>query len=533
MEISKNMNKNSKNFIPPHRHFKVLKTFVFSRILIVALLLIVQIAIFMLPVFLYVPNAKHLFKVSIALSLLFCFYLVNSPGKNEFKIAWLIPVLILPVFGIGLYILFKRNLPGTNFSKRLKKVKAYSRPFLADIETEKKALELYPKVKDISTYLKDTEGYSTFTDTSTKYFSCGEDFFPSAMEDLKKAKKFIFLEYFVIEESSMWNKILELLAQKVKEGVEVYVLYDSLGSVAYSTRRYENYLRSLGIKAKIFSPFIPVYDTALNNRDHRKLLEIDGLVAYTGGLNISDEYINLNHKRFPYWKDSAIRIEGPAVRTFTVTFLQVWYLQAKKNEFVFSDFDRFVNVPKNLQNEGGIVIPYGHDAYSTSDIAENVYNYILSKAHGYVHITSPYLVIDNTLLNSMIFAAKRGVEVSIIVPQKYDHFLTYCVGRKFIKQLIENGVHVYAYKKGFIHSKNFVSDDKRGTVGSINLDYRSLFHHFECGVYLYQTETVAEVEMDFQEALKDCEEITSDVYKKYPLKVKLLGWFFKVFAPLL
>ena len=527
------MNKNSQQSRALHRRLKTLKTLVFSRILIVVLLLLVQIALFMLPVFLYLPYVRNFFQVSIVISLLFCFYLVNSPGRNEFKIAWLIPVLIMPFFGIVLFFLFKKNFFGTQFSRRLKKIKDYSRPFLSDIETEKKALEIYPKVKDISNYLKNSAGFSTFTNSETKYFSCGEDFFPVMLEDLKKAEKFIFVEYFVIEESFMWSKVFEILVEKAKSGIEVFVLYDSLGSVALATHRYENFLRRQGLNAKIFSPFIPVYDTALNNRDHRKLIDIDGQVAYTGGLNISDEYINLNHKRFSYWKDAAIRIEGPAVRTFTVTFLQLWYLQAKKSELNFSDFDRFVNVPRNQKDVGGIVIPYGNDAYSESDIAEDVYNYILSKSHDYVHIITPYFIIDNTLMNSMIFAARRGVEVSIIVPEKYDHFLTFCVGRKFIKQLIVNGVRVFAYKRGFVHSKIFVSDDKRATVGSINLDYRSLFHHFECGVYLYQNETVSEIEMYFQETLKYCKELTPAEYKKIPLVVRLTGWIFKVFGPLL
>ena len=527
------MNKNSQQSRALHRRLKTLKTLVFSRILIVVLLLLVQIALFMLPVFLYLPYVRNFFQVSIVISLLFCFYLVNSPGRNEFKIAWLIPVLIMPFFGIVLFFLFKKNFFGTQFSRRLKKIKDYSRPFLSDIETEKKALEIYPKVKDISNYLKNSAGFSTFTNSETKYFSCGEDFFPVMLEDLKKAEKFIFVEYFVIEESFMWSKVFEILVEKAKSGIEVFVLYDSLGSVALATHRYENFLRRQGLNAKIFSPFIPVYDTALNNRDHRKLIDIDGQVAYTGGLNISDEYINLNHKRFSYWKDAAIRIEGPAVRTFTVTFLQLWYLQAKKSELNFSDFDRFVNVPRNQKDVGGIVIPYGNDAYSESDIAEDVYNYILSKSHDYVHIITPYFIIDNTLMNSMIFAARRGVEVSIIVPEKYDHFLTFCVGRKFIKQLIVNGVRVFAYKRGFVHSKIFVSDDKRATVGSINLDYSSRFHHFECGVYLYQNETVSEIEMDFQETLKYCKELTPAEYKKIPLVVRLTGWIFKVFGPLL
>ncbi len=527
------MKRKSQNSRALHRRFKTLKTLVFSRILIVVILLIIQIALFATPFFLSIKYQHYFFQASIIVSLLFCFYLVNSPGRNEFKIAWLIPVLILPFFGIALFFMFKSNIFGTTFSRRLKKIKDYSRPFLEDISNEEKALSIYPKTKDISIYLKNYAGFSTFTDTESKYFSCGEDFFEEMLQDLKNAKKFIFIEYFVIEESVMWSKILEILLQKVKSNVEVFILYDSLGSVALATHRYERYLKSFGLNVKIFSPFIPVYDTALNNRDHRKLIDIDGTIAYTGGLNISDEYINLNHKRFDYWKDSAIKIQGPAVKTFTVTFLQLWYLQTKKSDLSFKDFDRFVNIPKCNKDCGGITIPYASDAYSKSAIAENVYNYILSKSHNYVHIITPYFVIDNTLMNSMIFAANRGVQVSIIVPQKYDHFLTFCVGRKFIEQLIKNGVHVYTYDKGFIHSKIFISDDNRATVGSINLDYRSLFHHFECGVYLYQNKTISQIEMDFQETLKDCTTFTLQEYKKIPLIIRLTGWFLKVFAPLL
>lgn len=527
--------KTNKSSKAPHRRFKPLKTFVFSRIFIVVSLLIIQIAFISAPAFIYykTPAAQYAFQISILVSLIFSFFLINCPGKNEFKIAWLIPVLIAPFFGIILYLLFKKNPLSSKFERNLKKIKTFSMAYYADINNEEKALNIYPKITDISRYLKYNAGFYTFTETSTHYFSSGEKMFPSLLEDLKKAEQFIFVEYFVIEESFMWQSILDILTEKSKKGVEIYILYDSLGSVSLATHSYEKYLQRLGFKAKIFSPFRPVYDTALNNRDHRKLINIDGKIAYTGGTNISDEYINKIQKRFSYWKDSAIRIEGPAVRTFTVSFLQLWYLQQKKSDLSHNDFDRFVNIEKNQQETNGIVIPYGDDAYSGSDIAEDVYNYILAKSHKYVHIITPYLVIDNTMMNAMVFAAKRGVEVQLIVPAVYDHLLTFCVGRKFIKQLISNGVHVFTYNKGFIHSKIFVSDDKRATVGSINLDYRSLYHHFECGTFLYQTKTIAEIEMDFQETLKDSTELTYRKYKKIPVIIRLLGWIFKVFAPLL
>lgn len=516
------------------RRFKPLKTFIFSRMFAIFTLLLVQINIFALPViFCYTRYLKIIMLTGVIFSLIFCFYLINSPGKNEFKIAWLFPIMIMPVFGISLYLMFKTNRRGSRFIKKLKKIKCYSLPFLADLTTETKAYNDFPELDDISTYLKNNAGFSTFTDTETKYFSSCESCFPQILSDIESAKKFIFLEFFVIEESTMWFEILKRLSQKANEGLEVFVLYDSLGSVSLATKKYENYLKELGIKAKIFSPFTPVYDTGLNNRDHRKLINIDGKIAWTGGFNISDEYLNLNHKRFDYWKDSGIRIEGPAVRTFTTTFLQLWYLQNNKTDLNFQDFDRFVNIERVIKPANGAIIPYGDDAYSGSDIAEDVYNYIFAKAKKYVHIMTPYFVIDNTMMNAMVFAAKRGVNVELIVPTHYDHFLVYAVGRRFIRHLINNGVHVYTYEPGFMHSKIFVSDNIRATVGSINVDYRSLYHHFECGTYLYNSSTIEEIEKDFQKTKSLCSELTFRRYKKIPTGTRLTGWIFKVFAPLL
>lgn len=528
--MAKNKSHSSKAI---HRRFKPLKTLIFSRIFIVCLLLILQATFFAVPLYFFYPYMRYVFQFGFTISLLFSFYLVNSPGKNEFKIAWLIPVLIMPVFGILLYLFFKMNRGGSRLSKNLSKIKTFSLPFMADISSHNKTLSSYPKVKDISNYLKENGGFYSFTNTETKYFSSTEEIFPEILKSLETAKKFIFVEYFVIEESSMWDQILSILLQKASQGIEVYLLYDSLGSVTLATKKYQCYLNKLGIHAKIFSPFTPIYDTGLNNRDHRKLINIDGTTAFTGGFNISDEYINLKHHRFNYWKDSGIKIEGPAVRTFTTTFLQLWYLQNKKTDLTFKDFDPFVNIEQTLHKENGAILPYCDDAYSGSDIAEDVYNYIISRSHQYIHIMTPYLVIDNTMMNALVFAAKRGVQVQLIVPNKYDHLLTFSVGRRFIKQLINNGVQVFTYTPGFIHSKIFISDDKRATVGSINLDYRSLYHHFECGTYLYKSKTIADIEFDFQQTLKQCSPLTIKEYKKIPLAIRLTGWIFKVFAPLL
>lgn len=529
------MNKKQKE-LKLKKNNKFLETLIYSKLLMIIILLLIQFALFAIFCLKLEPYTKYFIGGSIALSLLFATYLVNSPGKNEFKISWLIPVLILPVFGISLYFMYKLNFGGFSLNKKLQKIKQNSKNFFLDSPENKKALSIYPKVEDISTYLMKTGNFPPFTNTSTEYFSAGEYMFPQILKDLKSAQKFIFLEYFIIEPSTIWDNVLQILKEKVQNGVEVRLMYDSLGSIAFSTNAYIDYLNSLGIKAQIFKKFVPIFDTGLNNRDHRKILVIDGKIAYTGGINISDEYINLNHKRFDYWKDTGIKIKGPAVRSFTSMFLETWNIQIpqkEKNNFVLEDFSKYIETSFPEVPQSGVVIPYGDDAYNNEDIAENVYNYILSKSHDYVHIMTPYIIIDNSLMNSLIFAAKRGVEVSLIVPSHYDHYITFCVGRKFIKTLIQNGVHVYGFDPGFIHAKVFVSDGNRGTVGSVNLDYRSLDHHFECGLYMYKTNVISDMEKDFQETKKRCTEITMDIYKKYPLHQRVLGWFFKIFAPLL
>lgn len=526
----------------PQRRLKALKLIVQSKVIFIILLLILQLVLLAVVVFHFYKYSKYLGWFSFALSSLFLTYLMAKRGKNEFKIVWIVPVLFLPVFGISLYFLYKINGGRRKLKRNLKTVKDLAKPVLDEFGETEAIAEKYPKVGDITNYLKKTGNYPAYTSVTEKYFSCGEEFFADLKPRLQEAKKFIFIEYFIISPSQTWLEILDILKEKAKNGVEVRVLYDSIGSVMYSTKKYEKYLAKFGIKAKVFIPFAPFFDVEMNNRDHRKILVVDGETVYTGGLNISDEYANLTHPRFDYWKDIAIRLDGKAVESFTVMFLQLWNVANKCTENV-EDYKKYTSEPLVSKNEiaaknasegkNGVFIPYGDDAFSGEDIAENVYLYILSKAHDYVHIMTPYTIIDNTMFNVMAFAAKRGVEVSVIVPHFYDHYITFCVGRTYIKSMIECGINVYEYNRGFVHAKSFVSDANRATVGSVNLDYRSLYHHFECGVFLYRTKEIHAIEKDFQETLKDCTKITMATYKKIPFHTRVIGWCFRLFAPLL
>lgn len=460
---------------------------------------------------------------TVIISAAFCSYLANSSGKNEFKLVWLFPVVLFPVLGIFLYILYHNNGGGKWLKKELETVKEKNKKyFTGDSFSE----------SDMSVYLKKFGNFPSYKNCRLDFMESGEKFFEKLLEDIKNAENYVFLEFFILYPDSAFERLIELLKEKVAQGVEVRMMFDAFGSIALSTKRNLKYLRSLGINAVIFLPIVPFFSTHQNNRDHRKIAVIDNRIAYTGGVNIADEYMNYIHPRFDYWKDTGIRIEGPAVKTFTGMFLENWNISTRKKDRS-EDTDWFFQKTESSFPENGITIPYGDDALNNEDLAENIYMNILGKAEKYVHITTPYFIVDNGLKEALCFAASRGVEVKMILPAKADHFITFCVGRVCLKELIECGVQVYEYLPGFIHAKEFISDDCRATVGSVNLDFRSLFHHFECGVYLENTNMTAIMEEDFNNVLSQCHQITIDEYKKISKTKRFIGWCFKILGPMM
>jgi cardiolipin synthase A/B len=506
----------------------VVKSFIYGRVVLIFVLLFFQLFLFLAFSLWLEPYTKYFFGSGLAASLVFLVYLFNSEGKNEYKMAWMLPVMFFPLFGIGLYVLMHiEDLPH-KLKKQIKLLKRetehiISLPDFADMPV------LYPEIRDLVVYLKNEALSPPYTNTDIRYFSNGESAFPVMIDCLKNAKKFIFIEYFIINTGCMWDAILNILIQKAAEGIEVRVMYDALGSVAISPVNYENYLKSLGIQAKAFIPLAPVVAAYLNNRDHRKICVVDGECAFTGGINLSDEYINKMRKITYYWKDTVIQVKGKAVRSFSGMFLQLWDLI----NYTPDNLDTYLEVPYISYNTPGITIPYGDNAYNKKDIAENVYCYILAHAKKYVHITTPYIILDNQIMNALIFAVNRGVEVSMIVPRHIDHYITYCTGRTFIKTLTDRGVRIYEYTPGFIHAKMFISDDTTAVVGSINLDYRSLYNQFEDAVFMYKCPVIAEIEKDFRETQIQCTEITGEVYKKSPAFKRIVGRVFRLCAPLL
>lgn len=509
-----------------------------SHLFLILFLLLVQFAFYIFLCLKIVPYTRFMFLGNEILGVIFVCFLVNSSGKNEFKLAWMLPVIALPIFGISMYFLTKHNTGWTRIKRKLIKTKKITNEQTRRVLSESQISRLPADndIKDLESYALTTEFFPAFTKNRTKYYSSAEEAFPFMLTELKKAQKFIFLDYFIIDISQMWDQIYSILKTKAEEGVLVRVLFDSIGSINIASKSFCRFLADNGIEAREFMPMIPVFNTGLNDRDHHKIMDIDGRICFTGGANLTDEYINLRHTRFAYWKDSVISVEGSAVISFTKIFLQIWHTQEKKvlSQKVGLDAKKFLTLNNQTFEEEGVVLPYADDGYNGEELAENVYRYILCRAKKYIHITTPYLVLDNNFLSELIFAARRGIEIEILFPAHYDHFLTYCVGLRFVKILIKNKIKVYFYEPGFIHAKNFVSDDEIGTVGSINLDYRSLYHHFECGVLLYESPTLKMIEDDFQKTKAKCTLVTPEIFKKRVNPVEMiLGWMARIFAPLM
>ena len=373
-------------------------------------------------------------------------------------------------------------------------------------------------------------GYPIYENTSVKYFPLGDDKFEEMKIQLEKAEKFIFMEYFIVEEGKMWNAILEILERKAKQGVDVRFMYDGMCCLVLVPYSYPKKLQEKGIKCKMFQPIRPALSTEQNNRDHRKILVIDGHTAFTGGVNLADEYIN-QKEVYGHWKDTAVMIKGDAVKSFTIMFLQMWNITEKED----CDYNLFLNRTAKPEKQGnyGFVMPYGDSPLDNEYVGENVYLDILNTAEDYVHIMTPYLIIDNEIITALKYSAKRGIETTIIMPHIPDKMYAYLLARTFYQELIEAGVNIYEYTPGFVHAKCFISDDKKATVGTVNLDYRSFFLHFECGVFMYGNDEIANIEKDYQETLKKCQKITIEDCKHYPIVKKVAGRVLRLIAPLM
>lgn len=498
----------------------------FSRIGLVVILILLQIFILLSIYFWFSSHFEKFALAQFIFSVGMIFYLFNCSMDSTAKLTWLFLIMLFPVPATIMLWISQKDI-GHNYTKELiAKLIADSRDKIEqDMELLDRPEIVESGTDDLSRYLCRSGKFPVYENTQVKYFPLGEKKFEAMIAELKKAEKFIFMEYFIIDEGYMWGSILKILAEKAAQGVDVRVLYDGMCEVSLLPHDYSKRMEKLGIKCRPFTPLRAFVSTEYNYRDHRKILVIDGKVAFNGGVNLGDEYIN-RIERFGHWKDTAVMLEGEAVQSFTLMFLQMWNTGEKEPAWDECSI-------KHSAESDGYVIPYGDCPLDEDKVGEMVYMDILNRAKSYVHIMTPYLILDNELETALKYAAQRGVDVKLILPGIPDKKAAYSLAKSYYKSLVDAGVKVYEYTPGFVHAKVFVSDDAKAVVGTINLDYRSLYHHFECATYMYRTSCISEIADDFEDTLSKCREVTPETIKNEKLSYKLLGGIMKVFAPLM
>lgn len=471
--------------------------------------------------------------VMVILSCVFSFcvllYVINREEIPELKLPWLILILLLPVFGAYIFILFN----GNEQTKKLKKAFDKTSEKLSPYRQQNPAIEVLQE-QNTDAYLQANYLYRTAdmpyrNCSKVTYYRIGEEFFAALLEALDKAEHFIFMEYFIIEQGIMWDSIHNILAQKVKQGVKVNVIYDDFGCMNKLPQHYYRELTNEGIGCIPSNRFKPVLSQIHNNRDHRKITVIDGIVGFTGGINLADEYINA-YSKHGHWKDSAVKVEGEAVKNLTMLFLSAWNMQNK----AMLECKPYLDVQPPAYQSGGAVIPYGDGSQSIYQdcIGRNVYLNMISAAKKYVYITTPYLICDFAIMDALRTAAKKGLDVRIITPGIPDKKLVWLMTRSNYEPLVRDGVKIYEYIPGFIHAKNFICDGMYAVCGTINLDYRSLVHHFECGVWMYNVDAIGDMTVDFIDTMAQSDIITTEK-AKLTAPQKLIRNIMKIFFPLL
>lgn len=515
------------------KKIKVLFRIVFGRTAFVVLFLLLQIG-FLFSCFRWLSNyLVYIYGGMLALTALVVIYILNEKSNPSFKLAWVIPVLVIPVFGTFLYLFVQFQIGTKWINRRLKDAGDETSPYLEQNPVAEKRLKKVSRDKaNLAVYLKNCGGFPVCQNTSVRYFPLGDAMFPEFKQQLKNARKFIFMEYFIIERGKMWGEILEILEEKAAQGVEVRVMYDGMCCMMLLPYHYPQVLEKKGIRCKMFSPIKPTLSTHQNNRDHRKICVIDGHTAFTGGINLADEYINAV-ERFGHWKDTAVMLQGEGVQSFTMMFLQMWNITERQKE----NYGKYIYPGEELLNDAkpelGFVIPYGDSPLDGENVGERVYMDIINQARDYVHMMTPYLILDNEMVTALTFAAKRGVDTVLMMPHIPDKKYAYLLARSYYPELIEAGVKIYEYTPGFVHAKVFVSDDETAVVGTINLDFRSLYLHFECGVWIHKNPVVDAIEEDFLETLKKCRQVTLEDCRRYPFLPKFAGRMLRLIAPLM
>ena len=506
----------------------------FSRVVVVGVAILAQ--ILWIIGFTYLLGSKYQWFAAFIqlLCIVAVLGIANKRINPSYKLAWTILILAMPLVGMTIYLMFGKSRLAKAVEDSFEKAVEISAPIMQEQTAYRGELEKADfQMNKQSVYLRDYAGCPVYQNTATEYFPVGELLYQRMIEELKKAEHFIFLEYFIIDDGEMWKTILDILEEKARIGLDVRLIYDDMGCVNTLPSRFYEEIRARGIQCEVFNRFLPVASVVLNNRDHRKIMVIDGHTGFTGGINLADEYIN-RKVRFGHWKDTGVMLKGEAVWSFTVMFLQMWSVIRRDTRELqnISQYQTHSYYKGNFENDG-FVQPYNDTPLDHETVGENAYLNMINQAKKYVYIFTPYLIIDNEMMTALCLAAKNGVDVRIVTPGIPDKKMVFMLTRSYYEQLIDAGVKVYEYEPGFLHAKSFVCDDEAAIVGTINLDYRSLYLHFECGVWMYRSRAVMQVKEDVLDTLEHSREITKEFCRSWNTGIRLTQSVLRLLAPML
>lgn len=505
--------------------FSKLSKIIFKRSVIIGAAIFLQLLLLVFLLWKMASQFVYIYTVLVIFSLAAVIYVVGDRTNPAYKLSWSILILAFPFLGGVLYILFGTSKISWSMKKSLMNLKNVEH----DEDLCKENLkEIKEKDENIFRQISYTalRGFPIYKNVDIKYLPTGESKFEALKIELKKAKKYIFIEYFIISKGKMWKEILDILIEKVNEGVEVRIIYDDCGCKDLHIG-YDAYLRSLGIKCRIFNPLRPSLTITMNNRDHRKIVVIDGVTGFTGGINIGDEYIN-EVELHGHWKDCAVMVKGQAVKTFVHLFFEMWNLIKNDGEKI-SDYYGSYAVPAL---HDGYIQPYGVEPFN-EPLGENIYLNMINKAKHEVLIYTPYLILTSELVTALTLSAQSGVKVTVVTPGIADKWYVHTLSRAYYPQLIQAGVEIYEYAPGFIHGKLVICDGELASIGTINFDYRSLYLHFECGVIIYNARIINEMKKDFSGTVEKSRFITLEDCKKIPLRTRIFRSILRLFAPLM
>lgn len=495
-------------------------------------LILLQLALLLAILSNLLERVDLFFSITYVLSGITVFYILSREENPAYKMIWVILLLAVPVFAVPFYIIFGNKRDSKKVARQVALYNQYVRNEDA-AECSSRAAEVRERLRSYSRsysrqsdYIWNLTRSCVYDRTSASYYPTGEAAFIAILEDMRKATRFILIETFIIDFGYLWDSVLDVLKKKVQQRVEVYLLYDDVGTIKNFPPHYQRTLSETGIKVAVFNRLRAHLNPRLNYRDHRKLIIIDGDIGYTGGINIADEYIN-RKIRFGHWKDTAVRLHGDAVISMTMMFFQQWGFTTKE----YIDIHEFS--PRTNEPGDGFIQPFGDSPLDTYNIAENAYIQMINHANNYLWLTTPYLILDTQMITALTLASESGVDVRIITPSIPDKWYVHAVSRSHYGQLIRSGVKIYEYTPGFIHAKMFVSDDRAAIVGTTNMDYRSFYLHFECGVAFFNSSVVHQVRNDIQKILSVSRQVTEKMVDRTPPATRFVRNLLKLFSPVL